>query len=52
MARDYIGQTSATSTSPKNPTSSSSSNKDAQEAHEAIRPTDARLTPSRIRSAD
>ncbi len=46
MARDYIGSRFKNPKYlPEKPNFFSSSNKDAQEAHEAVRPTDATLTP-------
>ena len=49
MARDYIGSEFGADYLPDKPASYTSSNKSAQEAHEAIRPTDVRITPSRVR---
>jgi len=51
MARDYIGRTFGDKYLPEKPNFFSSSNKAAQEAHEAIRPTNVALSPSRVRSA-
>ncbi len=51
MARAYITRTFGKSYLPEKPSVYTSSNKDAQEAHEAIRPTNVELTPSRVRSA-
>lgn len=48
MARDYIGKLGGEYL-PEKPNFYKSSNKDAQEAHEAIRPTDATITPESIR---
>jgi DNA topoisomerase I len=45
MARSYIEKTFGGKYLPEKPNFYSSSNKSAQEAHEAIRPTDATLTP-------
>ncbi len=49
MARDYIAQEWGDRYLPEKPNFYASSNKAAQEAHEAIRPTDVRLTPKRLR---
>jgi DNA topoisomerase-1 len=49
MARGYIGQEWGDNYLPDKPNFFTSSNKAAQEAHEAIRPTDVRLTPKRLR---
>lgn len=49
MARSYIGEKFGGRYLPEKPNFFSSSNKDAQEAHEAIRPTDASITPESIR---
>lgn len=51
MARDYISNQLGEKYLPDKPNFYSSSNKAAQEAHEAIRPTDASLTPDRVRSS-
>ncbi len=51
MARSYIGSEWGDAYLPDKPNFYSNSNKSAQEAHEAIRPTDARLTPERVRSS-
>lgn len=51
MARSYIKKTHGDKYLPEKPNFFSSSNKAAQEAHEAIRPTNADLTPSRVKSA-
>jgi len=51
MARNYIKRTFGDKYLPEKPNFFSSSNKDAQEAHEAIRPTNADYSPSRVRSA-
>ncbi|MFZ7112200.1 MAG: type I DNA topoisomerase [Desulfatiglandales bacterium] len=51
MARDYILDHFGEAYLPNAPNLFASSNKSAQEAHEAIRPTDVTLTPSRIRSS-
>ncbi|CAN5496875.1 type I DNA topoisomerase [soil metagenome] len=45
MARSYVTKTFGDKYVPEKPISYTSSNKSAQEAHEAIRPTDATLTP-------
>jgi len=50
MARNYISSELGSDYLPEKPNFFKSSNKDAQEAHEAIRPTDATLTPQSIRS--
>lgn len=47
MARGYIADTFGNDYLPERPPVYRSSNKAAQEAHEAIRPTDVRLTPER-----
>ncbi len=49
--RGYVEKTFGSTYLPEKPNFFSSSNKDAQEAHEAIRPTNVELTPSRVRSA-
>ena len=49
MARSYIDEQWGGDYLPQAPNRYTSSNKAAQEAHEAIRPTDVRLTPSRVR---
>ena len=46
MARDYIRTEFGDRYLPEKPNHYASSNKSAQEAHEAIRPTDAKLTPA------
>ncbi|TVS05044.1 MAG: type I DNA topoisomerase [Phycisphaerales bacterium] len=51
MARGYITKTFGDKYLPEKPNFFTSSNKSAQEAHEAIRPTNASLTPERVRSA-
>ena len=51
MARQYISSQFGDRYLPPRPNVFSSSNKAAQEAHEAIRPTDANLTPERVRSS-
>jgi len=51
MARGYIKKTFGDKYLPEKPNFFSSSNKAAQEAHEAIRPTNADLTPSRVKNA-
>jgi DNA topoisomerase-1 len=51
MARSYIKRTHGDKYLPEKPNFFSSSNKAAQEAHEAIRPTNADLTPSRVKNA-
>jgi len=51
MARKYIGSNFGDRYLPPKPNIFLSSNKTAQEAHEAIRPTDASLTPETIRSS-
>ena len=51
MARGYIKKTLGDAYLPEKPNFFSSSNKAAQEAHEAIRPTNAEYTPSRVRNA-
>ncbi|MCE9589820.1 MAG: topoisomerase DNA-binding C4 zinc finger domain-containing protein [Planctomycetes bacterium] len=48
MARGYITKTFGDKYLPEKPNFFTSSNKAAQEAHEAIRPTDADLTPDRV----
>ncbi len=50
MVRDYIGREFAPEYLPEKP-NFWASKANAQEAHEAIRPTDVRLTPSRVRHA-
>ncbi len=49
MARGYIQSQFGPKYLPEKPNFFTSSNKAAQEAHEAIRPTDASLTPDRVR---
>ncbi|MFI4861091.1 MAG: DNA topoisomerase [Phycisphaerales bacterium JB063] len=49
MARDYVQSKHGGAYLPDKPNFYKSSNKDAQEAHEAIRPTDATITPESIR---
>ena len=49
MARSYIASEWGDRYLPEKPNFYSSSNKAAQEAHEAIRPTDVKLTPKRLR---
>jgi len=51
MARDYIGSHFGSKYLPAKANFFSSSNKSAQEAHEAIHPTDVKLTPEMIRSS-
>jgi len=51
MARSYIGGLWGNDYLPDKPNVYTSSNKSAQEAHEAIRPTDASLTPTQLRSS-
>jgi DNA topoisomerase-1 len=51
MVREYIASNHGGSYLPLAPNTFTSSNKSAQEAHEAIRPTDVHLTPSRVRSS-
>jgi DNA topoisomerase-1 len=51
MARDYITRAFGDKYLPEKPNFFTSSNKDAQEAHEAIRPTNASLTPAKARRA-
>ena len=51
MARDYVQKECGDNYLPEKPNFYSSSNKSAQEAHEAIRPTDATLTPESIKHA-
>ncbi len=51
MVREYIGSKFGDQYLPAKANFFSSSNKAAQEAHEAIRPTDIRLTPDRVRSS-
>ncbi len=51
MARGYVKKTFGDKYLPEKPNFFSSSNKAAQEAHEAIRPTNADLTPSRVKNA-
>ncbi|MEO1237200.1 MAG: DNA topoisomerase, partial [Planctomycetota bacterium] len=48
--RGYIGSKLGDDYLPEKPNFYKSSNKDAQEAHEAIRPTDAAITPDSIRT--
>src|SRR6185437_8727380 len=50
MARDFIKSEFGERYVPEKPNFYSSSNKSAQEAHEAIRPTDAALTPAEARN--
>src|SRR6185437_14081538 len=50
MARDFIKREFGDKYLPEKPNFYSSSNKSAQEAHEAIRPTDAALTPAEARN--
>jgi len=51
MVREYIASSHGAPYLPPAPNAFTSSNKSAQEAHEAIRPTDVHLTPSRVRSS-
>jgi DNA topoisomerase-1 len=51
MARDFIASQFGKDYLPPRANVFSSSNKAAQEAHEAIRPTDLSLTPTRVRSS-
>lgn len=51
MARDYIAAEFGERYLPPKPNVFASSNKDAQEAHEAIRPTDVKLTPAFVRAS-
>jgi DNA topoisomerase-1 len=51
MARNYIGSHFGSKYLPARANFFSSSDKSAQEAHEAIHPTDAKLTPEMIRSS-
>ncbi len=51
MARGFIQQRYGEKYLPEKPNFFSSSNKAAQEAHEAIRPTNADLTPERVKDA-
>ena len=51
MARSYIDQAWGSRYLPDKPNVYSTRNQSAQEAHEAIRPTDAAITPKRVRSA-
>lgn len=51
MARTYIKSNFGDRYLPEKPNFFTSSNKDAQEAHEAIRPTNANLTPRKVASA-
>jgi len=51
MARSYIGNEWGAPYLPDKPNFYTSSNKAAQEAHEAIRPTDASLTPKKLRAS-
>jgi DNA topoisomerase-1 len=51
MVRHYIDSEFGDQYLPAKANFFSSSNKSAQEAHEAIRPTDVRLTPERVRSS-
>lgn len=50
MAREYIPEAFGRNYLPEKPNFYASSNKGAQEAHEAIRPTDVRLTPELAKS--
>ncbi|WP_417731430.1 type I DNA topoisomerase [Rosistilla oblonga] len=50
MSRTFIEQNYGKDYLPEKPNFYKSSNKDAQEAHEAIRPTDATLTPAMVKS--
>jgi DNA topoisomerase-1 len=50
MARAYVDKTFGAAYLPEKPNFYTSSNKDAQEAHEAIRPTTAHLSPSKLRN--
>ena len=49
MVRGYIGEKFGDKYLPDKPNFYTSSNKAAQEAHEAIRPTDVNITPTRVR---
>lgn len=49
MAREYVDKNFGADYLPEKPNVYKSSNKDAQEAHEAIRPTDASITPDIVR---
>ncbi|MFW6031802.1 MAG: type I DNA topoisomerase [Phycisphaeraceae bacterium] len=51
MARGYIDEQFGEKYLPEKPNFFSSSNKSAQEAHEAIRPTDVRITPQSVRGS-
>lgn len=51
MARSYIGSEWGNEYLPDKAKVYTTKNKAAQEAHEAIRPTDARLTPKRVKSS-
>jgi DNA topoisomerase-1 len=51
MVREYIASTHGAPYLPSAPNTYTSSNKSAQEAHEAVRPTDVQLTPTRVRSS-
>jgi DNA topoisomerase-1 len=51
MARSYIESQWGTDYLPEKPNYFKSSNKSAQEAHEAVRPTDVALSPSRLKSS-
>ena len=51
MARSYIDAAWGAKYLPEKPNFYATRNKSAQEAHEAIRPTDVRITPNRVRSA-
>ena len=51
MARDFIKDRYGDNYLPDKPNFYSSSNKAAQEAHEAIRPTDVRLSPDKVKQA-
>ena len=50
MARDFVNKEFGKDYLPEKPNVYKSSNKDAQEAHEAIRPTDATITPEVVRA--
>tara|TARA_Y100001933_G_scaffold265281_1_gene339780 strand:+ start:52577 stop:55168 length:2592 start_codon:yes stop_codon:yes gene_type:complete len=50
MARNYIQSEWGDQYLPAKPNVYTSSNKSAQEAHEAVRPTDANITPKRVRN--
>ena len=51
MARSYIDSAWGSKYLPDKPNVYATNNKSAQEAHEAIRPTDVRITPKRVRAA-